>query len=158
MSKEFEETKAFLQRRCIENCGHNANENCICKIAMCFNEIEKAEQALTELQAIKEAKPSEAMKCVDDIVIGLGKMLQLSNQAREIMGEKPVYVDINEIGDIKKLKQALLKAEKLEKAWETILGIIKNEEYGTQEELLQACEDVYGKGSKEFDLLKEMTK
>lgn len=50
---ELEETKAFLQRRCIANCGHNANESCICKIAQCFKEIEKAEQALIKTQNLE---------------------------------------------------------------------------------------------------------
>lgn len=50
-NKAFEETKAFLQRRCIANCGHNANESCICKIAQCFKEIENAEKEL-----LKEGK------------------------------------------------------------------------------------------------------
>jgi hypothetical protein len=53
MIKEFEETKEFLQRRCIETCGHNANENCICKIALCLNEIEKAEEELAKYKKLE---------------------------------------------------------------------------------------------------------
>ena len=117
----------------------------------------RLQQALTELQAIKEAKPSEALKKLEGIEY-VADILKVNHKigSRDIANQ-----EIKEMVDrlnyrIPIIKQALLKAEKLEKAWEIILGIIKNEEYGTQEELLKACEDVYGKGSKEFDLLKEM--
>lgn len=67
MSTEFEELKAFLKHHCLTNCGHNANESCICKAALCFKEIEKAERALAELKLIKEAKPSKALKKLERI-------------------------------------------------------------------------------------------
>ena len=50
MITDLEETKAYLKRRCIANCGHNANESCICKINQCFKEIEKAQELESKLQ------------------------------------------------------------------------------------------------------------
>ncbi len=45
MSKEYlEETKEFLKKHCLKRCNHNSNESCICKVAICFKEIEKAQE------------------------------------------------------------------------------------------------------------------
>ncbi len=54
MEKALEETKKVLQNNCIPNCGHNANESCICKIAICFKEIENAEKEIAEYKALLE--------------------------------------------------------------------------------------------------------
>ena len=47
---KLKETKEFLEKECISICGHNANENCICKIALCFKEIEKAQNIIEILK------------------------------------------------------------------------------------------------------------
>jgi hypothetical protein len=132
MTKELEALKRIRQETCPATYMQDFDKEECCNII---------EQSLLELQAIKEANPSEALE-----------NLRICWAGNQDMGE---YISSTEYEHI---EQALLKAEKLEKAWEVILGIIKNEEYGTQEELLKACEDVYGKGSKEYGLLKEMTK
>ena len=40
----LEETKDFFKNYCLQRCNHNSNESCICKVAICFKEIEKAEE------------------------------------------------------------------------------------------------------------------
>ena len=47
----LEETKAFLSNHCLQKCNHNSNESCICKVAICFKEIEKT---LIELEQLRE--------------------------------------------------------------------------------------------------------
>ena len=60
MDKVFEETKAFLERKCIANCGHNVTKSCIfCKIALCFKEIKNAEKSLQRLDAIEKGKNTD---------------------------------------------------------------------------------------------------
>lgn len=50
----LEETKKFLEKHCLQRCNHNANESCICKVAICFKEIEKAQEQEKVLEIIKE--------------------------------------------------------------------------------------------------------
>ena len=83
------------------------------------NALETLKQALTELQAIKEAKPSEAL---ENIIQAFEHTLEVSNKARLIFNEKPVSVDWNELSEIKILKQALLKAQEQEKVLEVVFG------------------------------------
>lgn len=47
----LEETKEFLKKHCLQKCNHNSNESCICKVAICFKEIEKT---LIELEKLRE--------------------------------------------------------------------------------------------------------
>lgn len=44
MSKNLEETEKFLNKHCLQRCNHNSNESCICKVAICLKEIEKAQE------------------------------------------------------------------------------------------------------------------
>lgn len=55
MSKNLEETKKFLNKHCLQRCNHNSNESCICKVAICLKEIEKAqkqEKIIDELKTL----------------------------------------------------------------------------------------------------------
>ncbi len=58
-SEALEETKEFFKRRCVANCGHNANESCICKIAQCFKELENVEQVLLKAQEMEKVLEDE---------------------------------------------------------------------------------------------------
>jgi len=125
-------------------------------------DVETIEQALTELQAIKEANPSEALKCLKDIYrngVFISDYDALGKQhATNISPEtnKSISEQCNTI------KQALLKAEKLEK----VLEILKSKD--TLYTQIKYCNSVdeYNKlveytnfdklTQEEFDLLKEM--
>ena len=111
---------------------------------------ERVKKDLLELQAIKEAKPSEALECLDK----LAKQIELDEDA-----------DFWEIKNAHKtVEQALLKAEKLEKA----LNIIAFKKVDIQRLLfMDTCEDYnawYGitldreLTKEEFELIKEMIK
>lgn len=50
----LEETKEFLKKFCLKKCNHNSNESCICKVALCFKEIEKSQEQEKVLEIIKE--------------------------------------------------------------------------------------------------------
>ena len=50
----LEETKKFLEKHCLQRCNHNANESCICKVAICFKEIEKAQEQEKENAELKK--------------------------------------------------------------------------------------------------------
>lgn len=50
----LEETKEFLNKYCLQKCNHNSNESCICKIAICFKEIEKVQELESENSALLE--------------------------------------------------------------------------------------------------------
>lgn len=67
-------------------------------------ELFKGKQALTELKAIKEAKPSEAIECVEDLIFNFSV---------------DEYVDRYD-KNLATIKQALLKAQELEKVLEII--------------------------------------
>lgn len=75
------------------------------------------QQALLELKAIKEAKPSEA---VENIIQALNHTLEVSNKARLVLNEEPVSVNWNEVSEIKIIKQALIKGQEQEKALKLI--------------------------------------
>ena len=47
---QLNETIKFLEKECISICGHGANENCICKIALCFKELEKSKKIIETLK------------------------------------------------------------------------------------------------------------
>lgn len=44
MNKVLEETEKFLNKHCLQKCNHNSNESCICKVAICLKEIERAQE------------------------------------------------------------------------------------------------------------------
>lgn len=50
----FEEIKKALDTKCYTNCGHGANESCICKVAIYFAELRKAEEKIKALNIIKK--------------------------------------------------------------------------------------------------------
>lgn len=52
----LEETKEFLKRQCLQRCNHNSNESCICKVAICFKEIEKSQEQEKALKIIFEKR------------------------------------------------------------------------------------------------------
>ena len=128
---EFEALKRLRQETCPATYMPDFNKE------ECLDVIEKA---LLELQAIKEAKPSEALKCL--------------KSEKKIMWAYDYDI----------IKQALLKAEKLEKAWE----IVKEKEIDTfylrqcfkvkdsLEIYNNCCKVGYKLTQQEFDLLKEM--
>jgi hypothetical protein len=88
MEKEFEETKAFLKYHCLIYCRHNANESCICKVAICFKEIEKAEQALQRLDKYEQ-------------ILGSGRLTDRNykNTTLDLDSCKP-YLRLGELEDI----------------------------------------------------------
>jgi hypothetical protein len=107
----------------------------------------RLQQALTELQAIKEANPSEALECLHKVA------------------SKVELADCDDYWEVRnayaKVEQALLKAEKLEKA----LEIIKNKDVDIR--VLNESDNVemYNEISlrphlieSEFEFIKEMLK
>jgi len=73
--------------------------------------VENIEEALEELEQIKETKPSEAMKCLHTIAFNLS-----------------FIIGVNFENEIETIKQALLKAQEQEKVLNVIKGkIIWNE-------------------------------
>lgn len=75
----------------------------------------KVEQALTELKAIKEAKPSEALECLEKV-----KNYEVENHYKE--GWNIIlYEEMQE--ELDTIKQNLIKAEKLEKAIKCIKNL-----------------------------------
>ena len=100
MDKEFEALKTIKIK-----CHPNSNSNPIVDEAL-----EIIESALTELEQIKEAKPSEAMECLE----------KLPYMSQGYGNWKEYYNTI---------KQALLKAQELEKEnteYKEVLTLIKN--------------------------------
>ena len=117
----------------------NANEP---KGLYCEN-IETIKQALLELKSIKEANPSEALKCLDDLYC------------------EPVdYRSNDKANDYETIKQALLKAEKEHKALEIIkeklVDVFKLYNCKTVEEYNQAQYRDCMLTKEEFNLLKEV--
>jgi len=96
MEKEFEETKRktplemFKEVKDLEVADSPLMTVEDCLPFMC----EKVEQSLLELKAIKEAKPSEALRCLEELRSNLGV----------------IYDDT-----LNTIEQALLKARELEK-------------------------------------------
>lgn len=53
MNKILEETEKFLNKHCLQRCNHSSNESCICKVAICLKEIEKAQQQEKVIEELK---------------------------------------------------------------------------------------------------------
>ena len=117
---------------------------------------EQIKNMIQRLEAIDNAKPSEALECLEEIA-----------KAPTFMGGNPKYLyhtksEIPFIEDINTIKQALLKAKEQEK----VLKIIKEKKVNI--DLLNDCKDryeynihfpyreIYQLTEEEFDLLKEV--
>ena len=104
------------------------------------------EKALLELKAIKEAKPSKALECLHKVA------------------SKVELADCDDYWEVRnayaKVEQALLKAEKLEKAWEIVVK--KHVAIFWIKESKSVDDYNYGTGEamkltqQEFELLKEV--
>lgn len=109
MTKELEALEKLDNTLCINNIRGNiefgiATEELIdCNSVIDMIEyLEVVGSALKELQAIKEAKPSEAFKCVD------------------VLKEDGCITTLVQGKALETIRQYILKAEKLEKAWEVV--------------------------------------
>ena len=122
---EFEALKRLRQETCPATYMPDFNkEECL----------EVIEKALLELKAIKEAKPSEAVECFENM-------------------QERIASNISTI-EYTTIKQALLKAEKLEKAWEIVKKhkllnyVLKNK--------AAKCASMYHLTDEEKNILKEV--
>ena len=110
MSKELEEIKTLRGFNQVElNNDKNINKS-----------LDVIEQALQELQAIDNAKPNEALKCLE-------KLGHLD------LYESYINLKVNEVDEFGIIKQALVKAQEQEKILEVLKRIIKvkmSEMYG----------------------------
>ena len=140
----------------------NNEEHCKDELKWLKGWSERVKKALTELQAIKEAKPSEAMKCLE----GIEYVADVLKVNHKIGSRDCANQEIKEMVDrlnyrIPTIKSALLRAEKLEKAWKVI------KEKGVDVSDLKCCDSVeaynifigtieYQLTEEEFELIKEM--
>ena len=150
MTKEFE-ALAFIKEK-FAYLEYNCENYNIPK-----EELDILQNALNELKAIKEAKPSEAFKELNEII-------------EYITEDKKVKYKSTILFDCEIIKQSLLKAQKLEKAWEIVrkkrvdfyILSIRNtvEDYNGLYYDIHNSYDVvsYLLTQEEFDLLKEMLK
>ena len=146
---EFEALKRLRQETCPATYMPDFNkEECL----------EVIEKALLELKAIKEAKPSEALECLEK----LGTIPMIVNE--KTYDFKPIKKAIPNTYNT--IKQYILKTDNLEKAWE----IVKEKNVTMFE--LKCCSSAksynecisfkigfvknYELTQQEFDLLKEM--
>lgn len=123
------------------------------------------EEALTELQAIKEAKPNEAMEDLDNIIRGFNETTTgMYGLGEVVVGNELEYCYKNELNTI---KATLQQAEKLEKAWEVVNNKEVNMIRFKAVVMLNGNANDYNKNEEykerhlteeEFDLLKEMLK
>lgn len=98
MNKKLEGALAIIKVKCHPNSNPSP---------LVDGALEIVEQALLELKAIKDAKPSEAMECVDDINADL---VALPKHCEEPDGIFDDYLEDISI-KINTIKQALLKAQ-----------------------------------------------
>lgn len=118
MSKEFEALEYF---KSAYNSFLKTTNNMFCQITISreqanefVEEVEVVEKALLELQTIKEANHSEALKCLEHIKKDDFNMIITTYPPL------PAYNGVTKDEMFDKIEQALLKAEKDEKI---ILGI-----------------------------------
>ncbi len=103
MNKELEALKRIRQETCPATYMADFDKNECCDVI---------EQSLQRLEAIDNANPSEALKCLEKIIDNLDDYADF-----EIKQEANEYIDT--------IKQALLKAQELEKENELLKEIIK---------------------------------
>lgn len=115
--------------------------------------------ALLELQAIKEAEPSEALKWLNQQIQRLNDDLQHYTMVEK---DKAIEYQISEdLKELNTIKATLLKAEKLEKAWEVIKPLCEVVETPKLKDRYLKINGVVVytiKNQQEFELLTEVLK
>lgn len=112
----LEETKDFLKNYCLQKCNHNSNENCICKVAICFKEIEKLQEQEKEIDRLEN-------QCLDLISdnIRLKKVLEIIKNKTVSVFQMNCCKNVDEYNDLKFLDKEKLTDEEFNtlKRWLT---------------------------------------